>query len=360
MTIAESDASTNAQPWTETLMIGKIRADPGVQQRVMLDDAAIADYADALKRGVRLPPVDVVYDGEVHWLACGFHRREAHMRAHVIDMEVNVRRGTRSDAILLAARSNSKHGVRLTPADRRKAVTTLFTDPEWSKWSNMEIARRCNVSEFLVRQLREELSSIKSKIGNQNGGDELSENLSSIRSKIEPQSAAGEAPVQANKVTVRRGDQTYEMDAAKIGRGDRGTSVRSEPEPQSEFVPGQTIAPESLAESEPWAGPDFEDGDHGEPEIEQAEAVRNEIVPATGIEGEIEPETGTEVERTPRQPVVRPSNALLQGLYQCLSRFEASGAMDSPPDARYGTTTRREVRRMAEKVLIWVDIGESE
>jgi hypothetical protein len=154
MTIADFEVPTSST--LVTLLIEEIRADPGVQQRVMLDDAAISDYAEALKRGVRLPPVDVLHDGEVYWLACGFHRRKAHMLAQVFDIEANVHPGTRRDAILMAARSNARHGVRLTPADRRKAVMTLLTDPEWSKWSNREIARRCNVSEFYVRQLRDE------------------------------------------------------------------------------------------------------------------------------------------------------------------------------------------------------------
>ncbi|NJL09996.1 MAG: hypothetical protein HC908_06890 [Calothrix sp. SM1_7_51] len=40
----------------------------------------------------------------------------------------------------------------------------LLSDVEWSKWSNNEIAKRCGVGEWLVRKIKEELSSRETKI----------------------------------------------------------------------------------------------------------------------------------------------------------------------------------------------------
>lgn len=48
--------------------------------------------------------------------------------------------------------------MRLTNSEKRRAVTVALNDPEWSLWSNMEIARRCGVGETLVRSLRAERS----------------------------------------------------------------------------------------------------------------------------------------------------------------------------------------------------------
>lgn len=43
-------------------------------------------------------------------------------------------------------------------ADKRKAVTILLQDNEWSHWSDREIARRCNVTNHLVAELRQKLT----------------------------------------------------------------------------------------------------------------------------------------------------------------------------------------------------------
>jgi hypothetical protein len=40
---------------------------------------------------------------------------------------------------------------------QRRAVTALLTDPEWSQWSDHEIARKCRVSQPLVGRVRREV-----------------------------------------------------------------------------------------------------------------------------------------------------------------------------------------------------------
>jgi hypothetical protein len=74
-----------------------------------------------------------------------------------------VRKGTRRDAILYAVGANEGHGLRRTPADKRKAVLTLLEDPEWSKWSNYQIAEACKVTPpFVLRLRRESLVTVTS------------------------------------------------------------------------------------------------------------------------------------------------------------------------------------------------------
>ena len=43
-------------------------------------------------------------------------------------------------------------------ADKRRAVTMLLQDEEWSQWSDREIGRRCCVVHNLVSRLRAEMS----------------------------------------------------------------------------------------------------------------------------------------------------------------------------------------------------------
>ncbi len=44
--------------------------------------------------------------------------------------------------------------------DKRKAVTTLIEDSEWSRWSDSEVARRCGVSQPFVGQVRGSLITV--------------------------------------------------------------------------------------------------------------------------------------------------------------------------------------------------------
>ena len=46
-----------------------------------------------------------------------------------------------------------------TPADKHRAVERLLSDPEWSAWSNREIARRVGVSDPFVMALLPKLSA---------------------------------------------------------------------------------------------------------------------------------------------------------------------------------------------------------
>jgi hypothetical protein len=162
-----------------------------------------------------------------------------------------------------------------------------------------------------------------------------------------------------NRRVVQRGNQSYTVTVGKVGRAspdDQGASLRSVPEPEAQPA-------ESLAESEPWAGPDY---DGASPELEpDFEAARLEV--AEPVRNEIDADSDTVIERAPRQPAPKLANAPLNELAACLRRFEASGIMDRPPNERLGTFTRRDVRRLAEKVrdyaekvIKWVDIGESE
>src|SRR5258708_3895946 len=45
-----------------------------------------------------------------------------------------------------------------TNADKRRAVMTLIGHPDWAKRSTLLIARQCDVSPWLVKRIRAELS----------------------------------------------------------------------------------------------------------------------------------------------------------------------------------------------------------
>ena len=136
------------------LAIGEIRRDGGTQPRAALDDETLAEYAEAMKAGAEFPPVIVFYDGAAYWLADGFHRVNAAMRAELTTVAAQVMAGTQRDAILYSTGANAAHGLRRTNADKRRAVERLLRDDEWAKWSDSEIARRCAVDHKTVAAAR--------------------------------------------------------------------------------------------------------------------------------------------------------------------------------------------------------------
>lgn len=140
---------------TATLDISTIRLDGGTQPRASIDVTVMEDYALRMADGAKFPPVVVFYDGTDYWAADGFHRiHAARDGLGLTEIEAEVRQGTQRDAILYSCGANAEHGMRRTNADKHRAVMRLLEDPEWSRWSDSEIARRCAVSHPFVAGLR--------------------------------------------------------------------------------------------------------------------------------------------------------------------------------------------------------------
>ena len=134
--------------------LSKIRIDGELQPRAELNQDTIAEYAEAYKSGANLPPVTLFFDGSSYWLADGFHRYNAARDAGRTTIYEEIIPGTLRDAILYSLSANSKHGLKRSNADKRKAVQTLLDDPEWSQWSNEKIASVCVVSPHTVADIK--------------------------------------------------------------------------------------------------------------------------------------------------------------------------------------------------------------
>ena len=141
-----------------TVALSDISIDGGTQSRVAISDQTVGDYAEAIREGVDFPPVVLFYDGVTHWLGDGFHRYHGYQRAGAVEIEADVRNGTKRDAILFSVGANATHGLRRTDDDKRKAAGILLKDAEWSDWSDREIARRCGVSHQFVSKVRKEIA----------------------------------------------------------------------------------------------------------------------------------------------------------------------------------------------------------
>ena len=140
------------------LAVDRIRTDGATQPRAAIHEPTVAEYAEAIEAGVVLPPVTVFNDGGTYWLADGFHRVAATKRIGCLDIEVDLRVGTRRDAMLHSFGANATHGLRRTNDDKRRAVVAMLSDPDWAAWSNREIARICAVHHKFVSMVRADLA----------------------------------------------------------------------------------------------------------------------------------------------------------------------------------------------------------
>lgn len=192
------------------LEVYEIRLDGGTQPREVLDQEAITDYLLDMERGAVFPPVDVFFDGEVYWLAHGFHRLLAVQRLQAISSPRTVKKitceihqGTQQDAQWFSCGANQTNGLRRTNADKQRAVKAAVLHPNGLKFSDREIAEHVGVDDKTVAAWREKLRP--------------SSEIPKIRS-------------------VTRKGRTYKQDTSKIGKGrksaneNRQTEVKQTPE----------------------------------------------------------------------------------------------------------------------------------
>lgn len=143
------------------MKLSELHVDLDHQPRGRLDDATVEEYAEAMARGDKFPPMlayqvtDRMFPGPV--LVAGYHRFHAYGRAGVKAAEVEVRTGTYAEAWLAGWASNLTHGLRYTNAEKRRAVgMVLELHPTWS---DRRIATAAGVGNKFVGDVRKELCS---------------------------------------------------------------------------------------------------------------------------------------------------------------------------------------------------------
>jgi hypothetical protein len=153
------------------MKITKLKIELQTQSRVAINQDAVAEYADAMMDGEKFPPVTAFYDGKEYYLADGYHRYFAAKKAGLEDIDCDVKNGTLRDAVLFSVGVNSAHGLRRSNEDKRKAVMTILDDVEWAEWSDITIAKKCQVTGAFVGRVRKTLNleSTARKYVNQHG-----------------------------------------------------------------------------------------------------------------------------------------------------------------------------------------------
>lgn len=153
------------------MKITQLKIELQTQSRVAINQDAVAEYADAMMDGEKFPPVTAFFDGKEYYLADGYHRYFAAKKAGLDDIDCDVKNGTLRDAVLFSVGVNSAHGLRRNNEDKRKAVMTILDDVEWAEWSDITIAKKCQVTGAFVGRVRKTLNleSTARKYINQHG-----------------------------------------------------------------------------------------------------------------------------------------------------------------------------------------------
>ena len=147
----------------KSIQLSAIRIDGGTQSREALNQATVAEYAEAMTDGATLPPVTLFFDGSSYWLGDGFHRFFAAKKVGFTDMPADVREGTQRDAKLYSWGANDKHGLPRSNADKRAIVTAILSDEEGRQWSDRDIAKRFGFSHPFVGSVRRSLETVTSE-----------------------------------------------------------------------------------------------------------------------------------------------------------------------------------------------------
>jgi SAM-dependent methyltransferase len=170
---------------TITVRLPDVTIDPKIQLKARgVDNDTVAAYVEAITNGAEFPPIVVFDDGETLRLADGFHRVSAARFLGLADVEAEVNRGSREEAMIYAATANVTNGRPMSQKQKREAGERLIglTD-----WSDSEIARQLAVAHTTVMRWREKLSC----------------------------AFAQDTP--ATRI-VTRGNTTYQIDVSNIGR----------------------------------------------------------------------------------------------------------------------------------------------
>lgn len=138
----------------QTLKLGQIKIDGNTQARAGMDQNTVTEYTELLKDGTKFPAPIVFFDGETYWMADGFHRYFANKAHGTLEMECDIKEGSKRDAQFYAMGANGGRGLKWRPEDIKRICYIMFEDEEWGDMSNNAIARHVGVSAMTVGRYR--------------------------------------------------------------------------------------------------------------------------------------------------------------------------------------------------------------
>lgn len=207
---------------TQTVAIDKIILDPDSQPRIGEHRDTVDAYCEAIDQGEALPPVMLAFDGERHYLADGHLRLLAYGKQGVTEVEALIFEGGLAEAQWYAYGANAKHGLRLTNAEKRRAVELAVRHGRGSEMSARDLSAYLGVGKQLVADIRGEMAAA-ALVDEYTPTDEPeAEEGEWVSMASEPEAASDDDESEA--VEVSSGEDTAMPDTATPG--ERGLAQR--------------------------------------------------------------------------------------------------------------------------------------
>jgi len=166
----------------QELQIERIRTDGGIQSRDKISEEYVAELAELIKAGKKLPPIEVYNDGTDLWASDGHHRILAYVRCGKPLIRAEVHKGTKHDAELASCAANQSHGLRRTNADKHRAI--IKTMNLQKEWSDQVVANHVGVHVNTVTNAR---SQLPQNVGvSRTGVDGITRKLPMPKGHIQP------------------------------------------------------------------------------------------------------------------------------------------------------------------------------
>ena len=240
---------------TRWVLLDEIAVDERIQVRVGgLDEDKVREYAVVMAEGGEFPPVVLFREGDVLYLADGFHRVAAARRAGLGEILAEIRPGGYAGAVEYAEEANLTHGFALSTRDKRNIFERRWRrGHEWRNLSDREIARVLGVTHPTIGAWRKKLEDGEAATGKflpvgdtlRIGADGKVRDVSNIQAaneqRVKEKSSRPASKPAPHYVDDPEFDQTADWDEPETGV-------------VYDFVARQVVWPEGRAHAAPSSG----------------------------------------------------------------------------------------------------------
>ncbi len=128
--------------------LSNIELDASIQCRASINTETVNEYAESMTAGEKFPSVELFGTTDACLIGDGWHRVLAARQIGAVEIDANMHKGWRGDALKFALSANAANGLRRTNADKRRCVEIALK--EWPKLSSRAVAELCGVSNHMV------------------------------------------------------------------------------------------------------------------------------------------------------------------------------------------------------------------
>ena len=144
---------------SELIEINKIKLDSGTQSRERICNETVQEYVSLMLADEILPPINVMTDGSSYYIYDGFHRCLAAVKNKYTSIRAIIEKGTMLDAKRKSWSVNDKHGLKRSNADKRKIISDIALDAEYSQYSSRDLSIITKISHTFIAKVRAELKN---------------------------------------------------------------------------------------------------------------------------------------------------------------------------------------------------------